>query len=394
MAFHSGKISFMPLSVKCKDGVGTPSATAIEAEIVMRPYKPLEEKERSRISFVNMGSKIPEEFEKVFENSCQRSHVVCEMLYESRVIDMAIVNARTKEAFENAKRVAKHISRPGYGGDEGPSRDEIRERIIDEELEKCPIARKTTPIAFCPEQDLILFGSKSESTIDMIVPTIKRDLFGLTEENIGDIEIKPAMSTVFYDQTKSIKPFGFIPGQYQVPKVPKIWNLEFLTWMFVNALPDEEGAFTIGEKIKVDFCKESEAKTATFVSKEANDLVRNFGSQWASKGGLISEIMFWVPYDGLNLGLPGYSVKIDKSGYFSNISVGKMKHADRMKLLDTIIDGCCEVTKDFVKKSRKLAKLRSDLGTWITECQRMKEIVVDIYPEARVNDNLEELGIR
>lgn len=397
MPFLKGKIAFTPMKVIGRE---LPDATTIDAKILQHPYRPLEEKEASRISFVNAGSTIPEQFKESFENPIFRDFVVADVLMESRKVDMAIVNARTKFEFEKAMKNFKLHGKPGLG-DNKPNKSEIRARVIEEELPNAPIVRRSTQVLFSPDSNMIFIGTSSSATIDTIVPHIKFVVFDYRPDDSGDDDentsengeflIMNALTSTFVNKGERTKitPFCLVDGQEQPPIESAEYMREWMTWLLINSL-DTKSANT-DRKIQVDrtvrlrYSERSDLEQSQFKARHDNIPIQVASIVAASAGGLVDEVSLYLEeVDVFEMGLVGCELKINKSGYISNIAPPKLKAKEKEDMLPFIMQGVVKIFDEISALEKKFFELRKSLPSWTKEVVNMR-IIASQY----ANDHLD-----
>lgn len=383
MPFLKGRIGFTPMKVI---GQTLPDAVTIEAKIVQRPYRPLGEKEASRLSFVTAGSTIPDQFVKSFENPIFRDFVVADALIESKKVDMAVVKARTEVEYEKALKMHKISGRPGLGGNK-PDKKEIRSRIIEEELPKAPIVRKSIQVLFAPEANMIFIASSSASVIDVIVPYIKFVIFDFDPDEEGDENdqkgqflIMNALTSNFVNKNERTKlsPFCFVEGQEQSPTESQDYMRELMTWLLIKSL-DIDGSskslVQVDKSVRLRYSEQSELEQSQFKSRNDNIPIQIASLVATSEGGMVDEVSFFLDdVDVFDMGIRGCELKINKAGYISNIMPPKMKKKEYADLLPCVMQGVVKVSKEIEAMEHKFFELRKSLANWTREIVSMRAV--------------------
>ena len=403
MPFLKGKIGFTPLKVIGRE---LPDATTIESKIVMHGYRPLGEKEPSRMSFVSPMTTIPEEFEQAFENPIFRDFVLAGVVIEQRKVDMAVVKARTNVEFEKAQKLFKVQGRPGLGNNK-PDKKEIRARVIEEELPKAPIVRKTFEVLFAPAVNMIFVSTASGATLDALVPHIKFVVFDYRpdENNEDDVENKEkgakeqgdflilnALKSSFINMGERTKlaPFCFVDGQEAVPVEADEYMREWLTWMMLRSLDSDHGNMKVqvDKTVRLRYSPRSDMEQSQFKARHDNLPIQSVGVEQAAEGGLVDDIALYLSdVDLFNLGVMGCDLRINKSGFISNVSAPKLKAKEKSDMLPYVMDGVVTLYQEIAKLEESFFKLRRSLSAWTDEVVKMRAAAVE-YAEQHLDHEL------
>lgn len=393
MPFLKGKIGFTPLKVIGRD---LPDATTIESQIVLHPYRPLGEKESSRMSFVTPMTTIPEEFEQTFENPLFRDFVLAGVVIEQRKVDMAVVRARTNVEFEKAQKLYKVQGRPGLGGNK-PDKKEIKARVIEEELPKAPIARRTFEVLFAPGVNMIFVSTSSAATLDALIPHIKFVVFNYRpdEENgeeQGEFLIMNALKMSFLNmgERSKLAPFCFVDGQEAPPIEVDDYMREWLTWLMLTSLESEK----TGMKVQVDktvrlrYSPRSDLEQSQFKARHDNIPIQTIGVEQAAEGGLVDDITLYLSeVDLFSMGSTGCDLRINKAGFISNVAPPKMKAKEKDDLLPFVMEGVVTLFQEIAKLEERFFKLRKSLSNWTDEVVKMRAAAVE-YAEQHLDYEL------
>ena len=363
MPFLKGKIGFTPLTVIGRD---LPDATTIESKIVMHPYKPLGEKESSRMSFVTPMTTIPEEFEKTFENPVFRDFVLTGVVIEQRKVDMAVVKARIKVEFEKAVTLFKVQGRPGLGGSK-PDKKEIRARIIQEELPKAPIVRRTFEVLFAPDANMIFVSTSSAATLDAVIPHIKFVVFDHRpdEEGVeaqGEFLILNGFKSAFINKSERTKlaPFCFVDGQESAPVEVEDYLREWLTWLMLSSLDKDSGMkVQVDKTVRLRYSPRSDMEQSQFKARQDNLPIQVVGVEQAAEGGLVDDItLYLADVDLFNMGTLGCDLRINKAGFISNVAAPKLKPKEAEDLLPYVMEGVVELFQALSDLEQRFFKMR------------------------------------
>jgi len=396
MSFLKGKIGFTPLKMIGRE---LPDTTTIESQIVMNPYRPIGEKESSRMSFVTVMTTIPEEFAETFENPIFRDFVLAGVVIEQRKVDMAVVKARTNVEFDKAMKVFKIQGRPGLGGSK-PDKKEIRARVIEEELPKAPIVRKTFEVLFAPGHNMIFVSTSSSATIDALIPHIKFVVFGYRPDeedddrangknDQGDFLIMNALKASFINTSEHTKlsPFCFAEGQENHPVEVDEYMREWLTWLLLNTL-DGSRKLQVDKTVKLRYSPRSEMEQSQFKARNDNLPIQSVGVEQAAEGGLVDDLSLYLSeVDLFNMGTYGVELRVNKSGFISNVTPPKLKAKEKSDMLPYVMDGVVTLFKEIEKLEEAFFKLRRSLPAWTDEVVKMRASAVE-YAEQYLDHEL------